>query len=79
MPLLVGSENILHPIFIVFEGMASEYFCDAEVNLCYSSPCGGNGTCIQQEGGYQCVCTDGFTGVVDLFIYNYIYVYIYIY
>ncbi len=44
-------------------GMDSEYLCDTEVNLCYSSPCGGNGTCIQKEGGYHCICEHGFTGM----------------
>ena len=42
--------------------MHSEYLCDTEVNLCFSSPCGARGTCVHHEGGYSCVCQDGFTG-----------------
>ncbi|XP_064633793.1 cadherin EGF LAG seven-pass G-type receptor 2-like isoform X2 [Lineus longissimus] len=45
-----------------FTGMEASYLCDTEVNLCYSSPCGENGTCIQREGGYSCDCKAGFTG-----------------
>ncbi|CAH2208555.1 jg51, partial [Pararge aegeria aegeria] len=39
------------------------YMCDTEVDLCYSSPCKNNGTCVRREGGYTCVCGAGFTGV----------------
>ena len=45
-----------------FVGMETEYLCDTEVNLCYSSPCGGNGTCLQHEGGYTCDCHRGYAG-----------------
>ncbi|XP_064606055.1 LOW QUALITY PROTEIN: cadherin EGF LAG seven-pass G-type receptor 2-like [Liolophura sinensis] len=45
-----------------FTGMKKIFLCDVEVNLCYSSPCGGNGTCVQKEGGYTCLCQPGFTG-----------------
>lgn len=53
--------------------MKHKYECDTEVNLCYSSPCGQNGTCIRKEGGYTCICREGFTGMssfifTDLFI-----------
>ncbi|XP_035217412.1 protocadherin-like wing polarity protein stan, partial [Stegodyphus dumicola] len=44
-----------------FTGMKHKYECDTEVNLCYSSPCGANGTCIRKEGGYTCICREGFT------------------
>ncbi|ELT95736.1 hypothetical protein CAPTEDRAFT_182594 [Capitella teleta] len=46
-----------------FTGMHSEYLCDTEVNLCYSSPCRNGGVCIQREAGFSCVCPDRFTGV----------------
>ena len=30
---------------------------------CGSSPCGGNGECIEEVGGgYICVCSEGYTG-----------------
>ncbi|XP_042896981.1 protocadherin-like wing polarity protein stan isoform X2 [Parasteatoda tepidariorum] len=45
-----------------FTGMKHKYECDTEVNLCFSSPCGPNGTCIRKEGGYTCICRDGFAG-----------------
>ena len=43
-------------------GTESDNLCDVEVNLCYSNPCGGNGTCLQREGGYTCQCHAGYTG-----------------
>ena len=49
-------------IVVDVSGMTAEYLCDTEVNLCYSSPCGGNGTCIRREGGYTCDCYDGYAG-----------------
>ncbi|XP_043190636.1 protocadherin-like wing polarity protein stan isoform X2 [Amphibalanus amphitrite] len=45
-----------------FAGMREFYECDTEVNLCYSQPCQNGGTCQRREGGYTCVCADGFTG-----------------
>ena len=47
---------------IYFAGMTLDLLCDVEVNLCYSSPCHMNSTCVQQEGGYVCLCPEGFTG-----------------
>ncbi|KAI5643828.1 cadherin domain-containing protein [Phthorimaea operculella] len=46
-----------------FTGSREHYMCDTEVDLCYSSPCVNNGTCLRREGGYTCVCAPGFTGV----------------
>ncbi|RVE52505.1 hypothetical protein evm_002899 [Chilo suppressalis] len=46
-----------------FTGSREHYMCDTEVDLCYSSPCVNNGTCLRKEGGYTCVCTPGYTGV----------------
>ena len=48
----------------VYVGMQSEYLCDTEVNLCYSNPCRANGTCVQREGGYLCICPQGVTGTI---------------
>ncbi|KAJ4450280.1 hypothetical protein ANN_01700 [Periplaneta americana] len=45
-----------------FTGSREHYLCDTEVNLCYSNPCGNQGTCQRKEGGYTCVCKPGFTG-----------------
>ncbi|GIY35478.1 protocadherin-like wing polarity protein stan [Caerostris darwini] len=45
-----------------FTGMNHKYECDTEVNLCYSSPCQNGGTCIRREGGFSCLCREGFTG-----------------
>jgi len=52
-------------------GMQSEYLCDTEVNLCYSNPCRGNGTCVQREGGYICLCPPAVTGTLrsELLVY----------
>ncbi|GBM44624.1 Protocadherin-like wing polarity protein stan [Araneus ventricosus] len=52
-----------------FTGMKHKYECDTEVNLCYSSPCLNGGTCVRREGGFSCLCKEGFTGIkceVDL-------------
>ena len=43
-------------------GSQEHYMCDTEVDLCYSSPCINNGTCVRREGGYTCVCAPGYTG-----------------
>ncbi|XP_063379045.1 protocadherin-like wing polarity protein stan [Cydia fagiglandana] len=70
----IASDSVLfRPIYPVttftcqcpqgFTGSREHYMCDTEVDLCYSSPCTNNGTCIRREGGYTCVCAPGFTGV----------------
>ncbi|XP_039393669.1 cadherin EGF LAG seven-pass G-type receptor 2 isoform X2 [Mauremys reevesii] len=38
------------------------HYCESEIDLCYSSPCGRNGRCHRREGGYTCHCQAGFTG-----------------
>ncbi|XP_037498235.1 protocadherin-like wing polarity protein stan isoform X1 [Rhipicephalus sanguineus] len=45
-----------------FTGMKRKYDCDIEINLCYSNPCGQNGTCVRRESGYTCICQEGFAG-----------------
>lgn len=42
--------------------MREHYVCDTEVNLCYSNPCLNGGSCLRKEGGYTCLCRQGFTG-----------------
>ncbi|KAF6117915.1 cadherin EGF LAG seven-pass G-type receptor 1 [Phyllostomus discolor] len=37
-------------------------YCETEIDLCYSSPCGAHGRCRRREGGYSCDCVEGFTG-----------------
>ncbi|CAF4901464.1 unnamed protein product [Pieris macdunnoughi] len=70
----INSDSVLfRPIYPVttftcqcprgFTGSRDHYMCDTEVDLCYSSPCINNGTCIRRESGYTCVCSAGYTGV----------------
>ncbi|KAJ0179731.1 hypothetical protein K1T71_004322 [Dendrolimus kikuchii] len=70
----INSDSVLfRPIYPVttftcqcpqgFTGSREHYMCDTEVDLCYSSPCVNNGTCVRREGGYTCVCAAGYTGV----------------
>ncbi|KAM9320481.1 cadherin EGF LAG seven-pass G-type receptor 2 [Gastrophryne carolinensis] len=43
------------------KGFAGDY-CEIEVDLCYTGPCGEHGVCLSHEGGYTCQCNDDYTG-----------------
>ena len=45
-----------------FTGEKNHYVCNVEVDMCYSNPCLNQGSCLSKEGGYTCVCREGFTG-----------------
>uniref|UniRef100_A0A6Q2XJT5 Cadherin, EGF LAG seven-pass G-type receptor 2 n=1 Tax=Esox lucius TaxID=8010 RepID=A0A6Q2XJT5_ESOLU len=42
-------------------GFTGDY-CETEIDLCYSKPCGANGLCRSREGGYTCECLSDYTG-----------------
>uniref|UniRef100_A0A7N8XAH5 Cadherin EGF LAG seven-pass G-type receptor 2 n=1 Tax=Mastacembelus armatus TaxID=205130 RepID=A0A7N8XAH5_9TELE len=42
-------------------GFTGDY-CETEIDLCYSKPCGAHGVCRSREGGYTCECFEDFTG-----------------
>ncbi|KAG7283305.1 hypothetical protein CRUP_005047 [Coryphaenoides rupestris] len=41
-------------------GFTGDY-CETEIDLCYSKPCGVHGVCRGREGGYTCECLDDYT------------------
>lgn len=42
-------------------GFTGDY-CETEIDLCYSKPCGAHGVCRSREGGYTCECLEDYTG-----------------
>ncbi|XP_043569630.1 cadherin EGF LAG seven-pass G-type receptor 1 isoform X1 [Chiloscyllium plagiosum] len=42
-------------------GFTGDY-CETEIDLCYSNPCGSHGLCRSREGGYNCECREDYTG-----------------
>uniref|UniRef100_A0A8C2Z8Q9 Cadherin EGF LAG seven-pass G-type receptor 2 n=1 Tax=Cyclopterus lumpus TaxID=8103 RepID=A0A8C2Z8Q9_CYCLU len=42
-------------------GFTGDY-CETEIDLCYSKPCGVHGVCRSREGGYTCECLEDYTG-----------------
>ncbi len=45
-----------------FTGLTTRYTCDTKIDLCYSSPCANNGTCVSAEENVRCICPAGFAG-----------------
>lgn len=47
-------------------GFTGDY-CETEIDLCYSKPCGAHGVCRSREGGYTCECLEDYTGRTPCF------------
>ncbi|KAM4795846.1 cadherin EGF LAG seven-pass G-type receptor 2 [Rhinophrynus dorsalis] len=67
-PFLASETLLFRPILPVGglrcrcpRGFAGDY-CETEVDLCYTGPCGEHGVCQSHEGGYTCQCQEGYTG-----------------
>ncbi|PIO29469.1 hypothetical protein AB205_0182050, partial [Aquarana catesbeiana] len=67
-PFLASDTLLFRPIMPVGglrcrcpTGFAGE-FCETEVDLCYTGPCGEHGICLSHEGGYTCQCNEEYTG-----------------
>ena len=70
-PFIASSSVLFRPIHPVGglrcrcpPGFTGDY-CETEVDLCYSRPCGPHGRCRSREGGYTCLCRDGYTGELE--------------
>ncbi|XP_035376437.1 cadherin EGF LAG seven-pass G-type receptor 2 isoform X2 [Electrophorus electricus] len=67
-PFVISDTILFRPIHPVTglrcrcpPGFTGDY-CETEVDLCYSNPCGSHGTCHAHEGGFTCECLHDYTG-----------------
>ena len=60
LKLFVYSPKV-YTVTIYLSGFAGEN-CEYEFDECQSSPCLNGGTCMDQIGGYQCICGRGYNG-----------------
>ena len=59
--LLIVSGVFFNYFFMLFKGDGTN--C-SDVNECDSSPCDGNASCGNTDGGFTCSCNSGYSGIL---------------
>lgn len=60
MYIVKKNNNILSP----FTGWSGQFCDESNIDECRTAPCNATQKCINTLSGYECVCPDGFTGII---------------